>query len=59
VLARADNSFLTIELALLGLFLLGHLTSTGIHQAAAGLLLTGVKGGVKGNQCGGVIGSQW
>jgi formate-dependent nitrite reductase membrane component NrfD len=41
VLVRADNSFLTIEMALLGLFLLGHLTSTGIHQKAASLLLTG------------------
>ncbi len=41
VLARADNSFLTIELALLGLFLLGHMTSTAIHQQAASLLLTG------------------
>lgn len=46
VLARADNSFLTIELALLGLFLLGHLTSTGIHQQAASLLLTGPYGSV-------------
>ena len=41
VLARADNSFLTIELTLLGLFLLGHLTSTAVHQQAAGLLLAG------------------
>ncbi len=41
VLAGADNSFLTIELALLGLFLLGHLTSTAVHRQAAGLLLTG------------------
>ena len=46
VLARADNSFLTIELALLGLFLLGHMTSTGIHQQAASLLLTGSYGAV-------------
>jgi formate-dependent nitrite reductase membrane component NrfD len=46
VLARADNGFLTIELALLGLFLLGQLTSTGIHQQAASLLLTGPYGSV-------------
>lgn len=41
VLAGADNSFLTIELGLLGLLLIGHLTSTAVHQHAAGLLLTG------------------
>jgi formate-dependent nitrite reductase membrane component NrfD len=41
VLAGADNSFLTIELGLLCLFLIGHLSSTGAHQQAAGLLLTG------------------
>ena len=40
-LAQADNSFLTIELALLGLLLIGHLTSTATHQQAAWLLLTG------------------
>jgi formate-dependent nitrite reductase membrane component NrfD len=40
-LARADNSFLTIELGLLGLLLVGHLTSTAVHQEAASLLLTG------------------
>ena len=40
-LAQADNSFLTIELALLGLLLIGHLTSTAAHQEAAWLLLTG------------------
>jgi protein NrfD len=40
-LARADNSFLTIELALLGLFLIGHLTSTESNRQAAALLLTG------------------
>ena len=40
-LAQADNSFLTIELALLGLLLVGHLTSTAVHQQAAWLLLTG------------------
>lgn len=41
VLAGADNSFLTIELGLLCLFLVGHLSSTRVHQQAAGLLLTG------------------
>ncbi len=41
VLAGADNSFLTIELALLVLFLIGHVTSTDVHQQAAGLLLGG------------------
>ena len=40
-LAQADNSFLTIELALLGLLLIGHLSSTAAHQQAAWLLLTG------------------
>lgn len=46
VLAGADNSFLTIELALLGLFLIGQLTSTAVHQQAASLLLTGSYAGV-------------
>lgn len=41
VLAGADNSFLTIELALLVLFLIGHLTSSGVHRQAAALLLGG------------------
>ncbi|HWA95778.1 MAG TPA: NrfD/PsrC family molybdoenzyme membrane anchor subunit [Terracidiphilus sp.] len=41
VLAGADNSFLTIEFGLLVLLLIGLLTSTAVHQAAAGLLLTG------------------
>lgn len=41
VLARADNSFLTVELALLGLFLLGHATSAGVYQQTVSLLLTG------------------
>lgn len=41
VLAGADNSFLTIELGLLTLFLIGHLTSTAVHQHAVALLLTG------------------
>lgn len=41
VLARADNSFLTIELTLLGLLLLGHLSGSSAQRAAADLLLTG------------------
>lgn len=41
VLAGADNSFLSIELGLLGLFLIGHLTSTAAHQRAVSLLLGG------------------
>ncbi len=41
ILASADNSFLTVEVSLLGLFLLGHVTSTAVHHRAAGLLLTG------------------
>jgi formate-dependent nitrite reductase membrane component NrfD len=41
VLAGADNSFLTIELGLLSLFLIGQLTSTAVHQQAASLLLSG------------------
>lgn len=41
VLAGADNSFLTIEFGLLGLFLIGQLTSTAVHQSAASLLLSG------------------
>lgn len=40
-LARADNSFLTIELVLLGLLLLGHLTGSQAQRNAAQLLLTG------------------
>ncbi len=40
-LARADNSFLTVELTLLGLFLIGLLTSTEVQQHAAHLLLGG------------------
>ena len=41
VLAGADNSFLTIEMVLLGLFLVGQLSSTGTHRMAAALLLSG------------------
>ena len=40
-LAHADNSFLTIEFALLALFLGGLMTSTAAHQRGAQLLLTG------------------
>ncbi len=40
-LARADNSFLTIELTLLGLFLIGLVTSTEAQQQAARLLVGG------------------
>jgi protein NrfD len=41
LLARADNRFLQAELAILGLFLAGLLTSTRAHIQAAGLLLGG------------------
>ncbi|MCP4655147.1 MAG: polysulfide reductase NrfD [bacterium] len=41
MLARADNGFLTIELALIGLFLIGLVTSTEAHIEAAGLFLGG------------------
>jgi protein NrfD len=41
VLAGADNSFLTIELGLISLLLIGHFTSTAVHQQAASLLLSG------------------
>ncbi|ACB74748.1 NrfD/PsrC family molybdoenzyme membrane anchor subunit [Opitutus terrae] len=41
ILQRADNSFLTIELALLGLLLIGLSSSTAVGQQAAALILTG------------------
>jgi protein NrfD len=41
LLAKSDNAFLTVELFLLGLFLIGLLTSARAHQDAALLLLTG------------------
>ncbi len=41
VLAKADNSFLTIELGLLGLLIIGHLSSTESQQEAVSLLLNG------------------
>lgn len=40
-LTHADNSFLTVELFILILFLLGLISSTEVHQRAAHLLLTG------------------
>lgn len=41
LLARADNLFLTLELAAIGLFLAGLATSTAVHRQAAALLLGG------------------
>ena len=41
LLAKADNGFLVAELVLLGLFLVGLVTSTRVHLEAAGLLLGG------------------
>ncbi len=41
VLAGADNSFLTIEFAILCLVLIGHMSSSVAHRQAASLLLTG------------------
>ena len=41
VMVRADASFLTIELAILGLWLIGLVTATAVHQEAAALLLGG------------------
>ena len=40
-LARADNRFLQAELTILVLFLIGLLTSTSVHIAAAGMFLGG------------------
>jgi len=40
-LARADNLFLLLELATIALFLVGLLSSSQVHKAAAGLLLGG------------------
>lgn len=40
-LAHADNSFLTVELFILILFLIGLLTASEVHLQAAQLLLTG------------------
>ena len=41
LLAKADNGFLAVELALICLFLIGLLSSTEVHQAAARILLGG------------------
>ncbi len=41
LLAKADNGFLIFELIVLGLYLIGLLSSTQAHQAAAHLLLNG------------------
>lgn len=38
---RADSSFLTIEAALMALWILGLMTATAVHHEAAALLLTG------------------
>jgi formate-dependent nitrite reductase membrane component NrfD len=40
-LVQADNSFLTVELAILLLFIVGLLSSTQTHQQAVQMLLTG------------------
>jgi len=40
-LLRADNVFLAVELALIGLILVGLLTASAVHAHAAGLLLGG------------------
>jgi formate-dependent nitrite reductase membrane component NrfD len=41
LLAKSDNAFLTVELFLLGLFLIGLVSSSGAHQSAAQLILSG------------------
>ena len=41
LLAKADNGFLTLELFVLGGFISGLLTSTGVHIEAVHLILTG------------------
>jgi formate-dependent nitrite reductase membrane component NrfD len=41
LLARADNAFLSVELVLIALFLIGLITSTEVHIRAAQLLLSG------------------
>jgi len=41
LLAKADNSFLILELFIISLFLIGLKTSTAVQSAAADLLLTG------------------
>ena len=41
LLAKADNGFLTFEILVIAMMLIGLLTSTSAHKAAASLLLTG------------------
>jgi formate-dependent nitrite reductase membrane component NrfD len=41
VMLRADTSFVTIEMAILALWLIGMLTATSVHKEAAALVLTG------------------
>ena len=41
LLAKADNAFLTLELFLIGMFLIGLASSTRAHMQAAQLLLSG------------------
>jgi len=41
LLAKADNAFLTLELFLIGMFLIGLVSSTRVHIQAAQLLLSG------------------
>jgi protein NrfD len=41
LLAKSDNAFLVVELFIIGMFLVGLVTSTKVHQAAAMLLLSG------------------
>jgi formate-dependent nitrite reductase membrane component NrfD len=41
LLAKADNGFLTFELVVIGMFLIGLVSSTRVHMEAALLLLTG------------------
>ncbi|MDZ7764944.1 MAG: NrfD/PsrC family molybdoenzyme membrane anchor subunit [Melioribacteraceae bacterium] len=41
LLAKADNGFLTFELFVIGLMIIGLLTSTQVHQDAAMLILSG------------------
>jgi formate-dependent nitrite reductase membrane component NrfD len=41
LLAKADNAFLTLELFVIGGFISGLLTSSGVHIEAAKLILSG------------------
>lgn len=41
IMVRADASFLTVELGIIGLWLLGLVTSTAVHREAAAMLLGG------------------